>query len=108
MRLTDLEPRFLRVRPSSLQHVPTLAEAQGIMFLCPACFQRNEGPVGTHEILIWFADRGVAPGHVSCPRRWHVSGTGFEDLTLSPSIDLSNAQGQGCQWHGWVRDGEAK
>lgn len=108
MKLVDLEPRFLHVRPSHFPHVERIEDAQGLMFLCPACFARNDGPVGTHEVLVWFADRGVDPAHVASPRRWKVTGTGFHDLTLSPSIDLSNARGSGCQWHGWVRDGEAR
>jgi hypothetical protein len=92
--------------------VDTLAEAQGIWFLCPKCFAANGGAVGTHAIDVSFAGRGVADnqgshGRDGQPTRWAVSGTGFEDLTLSPSIDLAGRDGKGCCWHGFVTHGEA-
>lgn len=85
----------------------TIATAQGVMFLCPVCYERNSGPVGTHSVLIWFRDRGVPPDETPGPGRWAVSGTGLTDLTLSPSIDLSANEG-GCGWHGWVENGIAR
>jgi hypothetical protein len=74
--------------------------AQGVLLLCPLCFERNGGEVGTHTVLIWFADRGIEDHWRPLPR-WRVSGTGFEDLTLSPSIAI----GQPCGWHGFVQGG---
>lgn len=111
MRLIDLEPKFLRheQRESEvLVTVATLAEAQSIEFLCPYCFQKNGGNVGTHGVLVTFRDRGVADAHGShntagAPSRWEVSGTGFADLTLNPSVNLQ----PGCEWHGWVKNGDA-
>jgi Family of unknown function (DUF6527) len=110
MKLTELEPRFVRyeTRPDGqyLVHVP-LAAAQGIEFLCPVCFARNRGPVGTHLIEVTFADRGARPeqgshGRDGQPTRWVVSGTGVADLTLTPSIDTT----PGCTWHGFVTNGQ--
>jgi hypothetical protein len=75
MRLTELEPQFMRYEtripepetgraPTDLQQylhqVDTLSEAQGIQFLCPVCFLKNNGPIGTHLIEVSFAGRGVA------------------------------------------------
>jgi len=136
LRLVDLEPRFVRYetrdtevdmvegdpatsdargRPTVRRIEPreysikvaTLAEAQGVRFLCPVCFQENGGPVGTHGVEVAFEGRGVLPHQGSQasggqPSRWHVTGTGFEDLTLTPSIHLA---GDGCGWHGWVTHG---
>lgn len=83
--------------------VKTVTEAQGIRFLCPACFAKNAGPVGTHGIDVAFHDRGVADDQGSHndkgePSRWHVSGDSFGNLSLSPSID------GGC-WHGYIKNG---
>lgn len=138
MRLTDLDPHFVRIkeeprevdtatmptgtdaeldawvaagspceRQTALrevhEHVSTLAEADGIYFTCPLC--------QNHMVAPTFAGRNV-PDHLGSqnrdkqPSRWQASGTGFDDLTLNPSIDLSGTHG-GCQWHGWVKNGEA-
>lgn len=135
MRLIELEPRFIRydereemsdmvagdpltwhergkpietrlVKRQYLPMVQTLAEAQGIWMLCPLCFARNGGPIGTHICTATFAGRGV-PDHLGThndqkqPVRWNVSGSGFADLTLAPSIQLLG----GCNWHGFITAG---
>jgi len=109
MRLLNLEPRFLVHEERDGRHinrkVDTLAEATGMFFLCPGCFAKNEGPIGTHGIIVTFAGRGV-PDHLGShgnsgqPSRWTVSGTGFHDLSTQPSIDV------GC-WHAYITNGEA-
>ena len=120
MRLTDLSPRFQgtpyidddghEIHPK----VETLAEAAGILFLCPVCFEKNGGPVGTHAILCW---NGTVPAEFSPgPGRWDMKGTGFEDLTLvgavregkkrSNSVKLSSKKG--CRAHFHVTDGRIK
>ena len=57
MRLTDLEPQFLRYQQEGnsviYHHVETLAEAHGVMFLCPRCFAANGGRAGTHMVICW-------------------------------------------------------
>jgi hypothetical protein len=134
MRLTDLEPEFLRCEermadvsvavgdpatwrargaPSEVvnrlqqykRRVDTLAEAQSVWFLCPACFQKNGGAKGTHMVEVGFHGRGLldhqsSRSRAGGPSRWHVDGTGLHDLTLSPSVDC------GC-WHGFITNGEA-
>lgn len=90
--------------------VDTLAEADGVEFLCPVCFHKNCGRVGTHGVICWFVGKvpdSVAPG----PGRWTPEGTGLDDLTFVPgnpakaiSVFLT---GEGCKWHGYVRNGEA-
>lgn len=82
--------------------VPTLAEAQGLRATCPVC--------RTHGFAVAFRDRGVLDHHGSHsrdgkPSRWQVSGTGYDDLTLHPSVDLTGPRSPNC-WHGWVKNGE--
>lgn len=106
MKLTTLEGQFLRLSEDGRwAHVETLDAAQGVMFLCPICWVANGGDVGTHSVVTWFRDRGVSDDEVPGPGRWIVSGTGIDDLTLSPSIHLSGKGG--CGWHGWVKSGDA-
>lgn len=114
MNLTELEPEFVRyeTRPDATGSreytipVATLADAQGIEFLCPVCFQKNGGAVGTHGVGVTFADRGATDaqgshGRTGAPSRWQVSGTNVTDLTLQPSIDLTPT----CSWHGYITNG---
>lgn len=104
MRLTDLEPRFLKITsPTTFQDVDTIAEADGVIFLCPKCSATNGGPVGTHSVICWRPH--VGQEHDPKPGRWEFQGTGLHDLTLvagSSSILLKG----GCEWHGFIRNGE--
>lgn len=84
--------------------VATLDEAQGLRMQCPVC--RN------HGLAVAFAGRGVLDHHGSHdrdgkPSRWQVSGTGLDDLTLRPSVDLTSPQRPNC-WHGFITGGEAQ
>jgi hypothetical protein len=129
MKLTELEPEFHRYESRGesigiqqqdgtvlgavkatqyLVPVERLEDAQGIMFLCPVCFQKNGGNVGTHSVDVTFRDRGATDEQGSHnnegkPSRWEVSGSGFADLTTNPSIHLA---GPGCGWHGWIKNGD--
>lgn len=83
--------------------VATLAEADHIMFLCPLCFEKNGGAIGTHSVMVTFAGRNVPDeagtrGKDGKPTRWNVSGSSLDDLVLTPSIQLNG----GCNWHGFV------
>ncbi len=134
MKLIDLEPRFIRYetkqelrdfivgdhetwqergQPVEKRltdceyhiYVDKLAEAQGIMFLCPKCFEQNKGIVGTHSIQVTFDGRNVLSHegvqNKEGPVRWQVSGNDYNDLTIQPSILLLS----GCGWHGYVTNG---
>lgn len=82
-------------------HVETLAEADMMSMLCPKCFRDNKGSVGTHSVMVWFAG-GNAPKEHNKGVRWKASGTGFSDLSTTPSIQLLG----GCAWHGYITSGE--
>lgn len=101
MRLVDLEPEFLRHDDRTLV-TASFADAHSIWFECPVC-RSGRG----HHVLVSFAGRGLPDGMGSQnregkPSRWEVSGTGFADLTLKPSIDCTPS----CPWHGFVTAGE--
>lgn len=110
MKLTDLEPEWVVTggSPNSLKrdNELTIATAQGVLFLDPVEFAKNGGPVGTSSVLCWFRNRGVSDDEKPAPGRWDVSGTGFADLTLNPSVDCSCGGKHPGAWHGWVKNGE--
>ncbi len=85
-----------------MRKVGTLVEADGVSFLCPSCWQKNNGPVGTDTVICWFVGRvpdDISPG----PGRWNPQGTGLGDLTFVGPGAYSVA----CpHWHGYVENGE--
>jgi hypothetical protein len=87
--------------------VATLAEADGVFFLCPKCFAANNGPVGTHGVICWFEGK-VPDDAVPGPGRWNPIGTSLDDLTFVPGKKShSVALIGGCAWHGFVASGDA-
>lgn len=109
--LIELEACFLKRQGdgSSMTRGVTLAEADGILFLCPKCFEEaKKSNVNVHSIICWFVDKvpdGLSPG----PGRWTPQGTCLEDLTFVPSPRFSHSVllTSGCQWHGFVTNGHA-
>lgn len=107
MKLTDLEPEFIRLTDpagGSWRTDVTFADCDGLMFLCPKCWTANNGPIGTHAVICWkpHVPQTISPK----PGRWAHLGTGLHDITLvagSSSIQLIG----GCNWHGFIRNGEA-
>lgn len=55
MKLSDLCPEPIRFISKDRYRILPLdtppSKADGIMFLCPVCFQKNGGPAGTHSML---------------------------------------------------------
>ena len=88
--------------------VDTLAEADGVWFLCPKCFADNGGTIGTHAVICWFVGR-VSDDVDPKPGRWTPTGTGLGDLTFVPSPGRSHSVllTGGCRWHGFLADGVA-
>lgn len=87
-----------------------MTHADGITFLCPLCFRNNGGAIGTHIVICWFAHvplkdpktgRDISP----LPGRWHVSGSGLEDLSFVGPGAASVLLLGGCNWHGFIRNG---
>jgi hypothetical protein len=114
VKLTELEPRFLRYEKREdgvfWPHAVGIHDAQGISFLCPLCFEKNGGPVNTHSVICWSRSRGVPDDASPGPGRWMLDGTGFADLTLNgdpPGNARSVLLTGGCNWHGYITNGEA-
>jgi hypothetical protein len=108
MKLRDLEARFLLyLGPRSHREIETFAEADGIAFLCPKCFARNGGAIGTHTVICWFEGRVPAEA-VPGPGRWAPEGTGLDDLTFAGPRASSVRITGGCRWHGYVRAGDVR
>jgi hypothetical protein len=116
LKLSELEPQFLRYSLEGgravFHHVDDIAEAQGLIFLCPKCFAENRGAVGTHSILCWSRSRGVPEDASPGPGRWTLEGTGYADLTMNGDSPKGPGTGKrsvlltaGCRWHGYITRG---
>ncbi len=77
-------------------------------FDCPVC--AGIGPVG-HQVRVRISDQ---PTHADAEGNlvWQASGEFPDSLTLSPSIDVIEVDGEGKKvgtscWHGFVKDGDA-
>lgn len=80
-----------------------MEEADGVQFLCPLCFLKNRGSVGTHYVICWrpHVDPQIHPK----PGRWEFHGRALEDLSLVAGSSSVQLQG-GCNAHFFVRNGE--
>jgi hypothetical protein len=115
MKLLELDAEFLRWERHADGHVylPTvdhLADAMGVVFLCPKCLAAMGGKRGVHSVICWSSSRGTPAIASPGPGRWKMDGTGLADLTLNAetvggqrSVQLTG----GCAWHGFVTNGDA-
>jgi len=54
MKLIDLRPTFLKIESDKVYRmVDEMSGADGIEFLCPVCFTKNNGEIGTHVVICW-------------------------------------------------------
>lgn len=102
MRLTDLNPRWVRAGGEGVSNADGSPVPQrtgvGMTFDCP-CGCPDRAYVAFANPL----DGG--PPHISPDQpTWQRTGETFEALTLTPSIQRVG----GCQWHGFITNGEAK
>jgi hypothetical protein len=115
MRLTQLGPEWVgQWKTNTWRHVER-AGAQGVLFWCPVCFQKNGGSTGTHVIICWSRSAGVPDDADPGPGRWKLIGETFDTLTLdgdapggggARSVFL-NSPGS-CGAHFYVTNGEVK
>lgn len=103
MKLTDLNPRFVGtggvgVTDKHGNPVPYRA-AVGLAFDCPC---------GRHDtrydwVYVPFENPpDGGPPNATAADKWHRDGTDFATMTLTPSI----LRKTGCDWHGFVTNGE--
>jgi hypothetical protein len=90
---------------------PSVPEAQGLMFLCPKCYHENHREdCGVHSVVCWFRGRGVPDYVTPGPGRWTPQGRSILDLSFvpgTPPIAHSVKLESGCQWHGFITNGQA-
>jgi hypothetical protein len=109
MRLTELEPQFLKFdqqQPDTFAMVESIDGADGVSFLCPVCFAKNNGPVGTHSIICWTPK--VPQTVYPTPGRWNLQGHGYDDLSLVAGSSSVLLQGAPCKAHFFVTNGEVR
>lgn len=107
MKLAELEPQFVRrTGHDEWEDVDSVDDADGILFLCPKCFETNGGPRRTHMVLCWRP--GVPQTQAPRPGRWEMEGTGYDDLTLVAGSSSVFLKGPGCGAHFFVRDGQIR
>jgi len=103
MRLVDLEPRFLKIVDERTFRSDGTIQDDGLCLLCPTCFEKNDGNVGTHSIICWRPH--VPQTYYPIPGRWEMQGTGFDDLTLAGATSSSVLITEGCMAHFFIRSG---
>lgn len=111
--LKQLDAEFIRYvfedGVPGIRRMDSKEGAQGIMFACPLCYERNGGLAGTHSVICWSRSAGtpddVSPG----PGRWMMTGRSLDDLTLDEEYGHSRSVHlqAGCGWHGYVTNGKA-
>lgn len=111
LRLSQLEPELLKLGMEDghrVYLVANMTDAQGIEFLCPVCFLKNGGRVGTHAVICWSKSRGVPDSESPGPGRWTLEGGNLQNLTLGSEPGKSNSvllKGEGCKAHFFVKNG---
>ncbi len=103
MKLVDLNPRWIGhggegVFDKDDNPIP-FRDGIGISCSCP-CGCRRPLFVPFRNPL----DGG--PPYTEGTPLWDREGDNFETLTLSPSILRVKINGQGCGWHGFIKNGE--
>jgi hypothetical protein len=113
VRLRDLDARLVRreIQTDGSEHwvpVETVAEADGLCFVCPGCVKMLGSLIGAHSVMCWFVGK-VADDVDPKPGRWNPSGTTIDDITfIGPSAASIALTGAPCAWHGFVKGGTAE
>lgn len=107
LTLRQLEGKLIKAAANgSYGPSPSFAEADGVFFLCPKCFETNgNSNVGTHGCICWFRGR-VPDSQTPGPGRWNPQGTSIDDLSLVPPGMPSVQLNGGCNAHFNVTNGQ--
>lgn len=116
--LLELRAEFIAFQSRhGMKIVKTLDEAQGLIFLCPACFEKNGGARGTHSVICWTRKVPEDLGLNAQRHRYRFEGAGLEDLSLKYDIEDQEPEDKKlnvidmrpvCYWQGFVKKGFAK
>lgn len=107
-KLSELQARFVMLGSEDAVIAVPIEEAQGIVLLCPKCFNEPpRGPIMVHKVICWFRNRKVPTGQEPGPGRWNISGKGIDDLTFVAPGNLSVQLYGGCDAHFFIKDGWA-
>jgi hypothetical protein len=109
--LRELQGHFVRMLPGKRQtwrETKSIKNADGLSYLCPVCFHRNKGSVGTEHILNWFLERGVPASFTPGPGRWAFKGTSLDDITFIGTENHSYSVAIIEHWHGYVENGTVR
>lgn len=107
MRLTDLDPRWVGAGGEGISNADGTPASErhgvGLSFKCPC--GRPHDPYD--RVYVGFANPldGGAAFESNSPK-WTRTGDTFETLTLTPSIQRHQTGEHGCDWHGFITDGE--
>lgn len=105
MKLTELHPKWISLGG----HVPGTPELRqiGMLFDCPLHGEKCEK---YPRIPVYFANPpsgdAMLPQRNADDHRWQLSGTGFDNMTLRPSIVYPHPKFGPQHWHGFVTNGE--
>lgn len=107
LTLRQLEAKLIKVIDEySHKPVDTVAEADGVSFLCPVCFAANgNSKIGTHTGICWFRGR-VSDSRMPGPGRWNPTGTIIDDLSFVGPGPKSVQIIGGCNAHFHVTNGQ--
>ena len=101
MRLLDLNPRWYDALQRDNDGTRNIERA-GLTFDCPCCREMRLA-VATHPHGVCLDPDPDNPRSMPAGQHvWAMTGSGFDDLTLAPSVDAS---GFG-HWHGFITNGE--
>lgn len=117
MKLTELNPRWVGAGGEGVSDkdgnpVPE-RHGVGLSFDCPcaSCAAKRTGNEESDfylRVFVGFANPlDGGPPHDPRPgAQWQRTGDTFETLTLTPSIQRHRVGDGGCDWHGFVTNGE--
>lgn len=106
MKLTELEPKWISLHGWASESIFRV----GLTFRCPHCMIGKRGETG--YLGVYFANpidpdnllgTGMSFGKLAA-NLWQRTGDSFDNLTLTPSIDVS----QHGHWHGYITNGEIR
>lgn len=94
MRLVDLNPSWFALESGG----PVV----GLSFECPHCRTMRLGIALHHKGSEAMEDEYIMARSPGTKHIWDFSGSDFNDISLSPSVDASEFG----HWHGHIKNGE--